>query len=301
MATIKQLDKQIETATKRITDFQRKIEMYQNRTNKACAAVNVSINDIIITEREYAGGRKYHEYRLPESILRTIGFEASFRITQNFESMKENERNIDREKHLLASLTEQCNKMINDANNYEKATAELSFAMEQALSDFRTLWLNKMRNWHKKHYEFIVDASPLARQRYDRANVCQRYFNRTRSWSWCRKSRIMSFLENIKKSTGEILSDDAARMGFNEYMNKKEKETVESWNNGIKLLTNKCSKFGLNESSIRVNHPAMTGKGFSAIITDGTHRVIDVRIILAAEYSVLVSPHIRYIATQKTK
>lgn len=301
MATIKQLDKQIETATKRIADFQRKIEMYQNRTNKACAAVNVSIEIIIVTEHEYSSGRKYYEFRLPESISRTIGFEASFRITSNFDSMKENERKLEREKCLLASLNEQRENMVNDANNYEKATTGLSSALEQALSDFRILWLNKMRDWHKSHYEFIVDAMPLARQRYDRASFCQRYFSHSRDWSWCRKSRIMFFLENVKKSTGEILSDDAARMGFDEYMNKKERETVESWNNGIKLLTNKCSKFGFNESFIRVNHPEMTWKGFSAIITDGTNRIVDVRVIWAAEYSVLVSPHIRYIATQRTK
>ena len=38
MATIKQITKQIETATKRIADFDRKIAMYTERRDKAIAA-----------------------------------------------------------------------------------------------------------------------------------------------------------------------------------------------------------------------------------------------------------------------
>ena len=74
-----------------------------------------------------------------------------------------------------------------------------------------------------------------------------------------------------------------------------------SWNNGITILTNKCYKFGSDENKIRVDAPQMTSKGFSAFITDGKSRIVDVRVIWAAEYSVLVTPHIRYIATQRTK
>ena len=55
MATIKQVNKQIETSTKRIDDFQRKIEMYRTRTIKACDAVNVSIGIIEEREQDYHG------------------------------------------------------------------------------------------------------------------------------------------------------------------------------------------------------------------------------------------------------
>jgi hypothetical protein len=84
-------------------------------------------------------------------------------------------------------------------------------------------------------------------------------------------------------------------------MAKMKQETIRSWNAGINLLTDKCHKFGLDEQAINVQQPSMTSKGFSAIITDGKQRYIDVRVIWAAEYSVLVTPHIRYIATQKSK
>lgn len=301
MATIKQLNKQIETANKRIADYHRKVEMYHVRTIKACNTVNVSIDDIETQEAGGFQGRKWTEYKLPVSIANVIGFDASYRITSNYESMKENERHLANENRHVASLIEQRDKMISDAENYEKATAGLQAALEQAMVDFRAVWFTKMREWYKNHYQFIQTELPRARRRNERANECRRYFSRTRGWHWCRTSKMMRYLDNVCKSSGEIIMDDAARMDFDVYMDVMEQETTKSWNNGIILLTNKCHKFGLRETELRVNHPAMTEKGFSAIITDGTTRVVDVRVIWVAEYSAYVAPHIRYIATQKNK
>lgn len=300
MATIKQLNKQIESSTKRIDDFKRKIEMYRTRTIKACDAVNVSINIIEAVEQDYHG-HKLIDYRLPKSVANELGFESSYRITSNYESMKENERKLDHEKRTLVSLTEQRNKMERDANDYVKATAGLQEALEQAMVDFRAVWFTKMHEWYKNHHQHINNILPNARRRNERAGDCRRYFTRKRDWHWCQTSRIMRYLNGVCKVTGEIVTDDAARMDFNSYMDAMEQETIKSWNNGIAILTDKCHKFGLDESKIRVDAPQMTSKGFSAFITDGKSRIIDVRVIWAAEYSVLVTPHIRYIATQRTK
>lgn len=300
MATIKQLDKQIETANKRIADFQRKIEMYRTRTTKACNAANITIDDIITTVKVY-GSHKLYDTSLPDGVEKAIGFEASFRITNNYDSMKDNERHLESENRRLAALIEQRNKMISDANDYAKATAGLQSALEQAMVDFRAVWFAKMREWYKNHHQHINNVLPDARRRNERANNCHRYFTRKRGWRWCQTSRIMRYLNGVCKSTGEIIMDDAARMDLATYMDAMEQETIKSWNNGIALLTDKCHKFGLNESAIRVNFPEMTEKGFSAMITDGSTRVVDVRVIWAAEFSAYVAPHIRYIATQRTK
>lgn len=64
---------------------------------------------------------------------------------------------------------------------------------------------------------------------------------------------------------------------------------------------NKSRVRSAKEQAIRVDNPTMTEKGFAAHITDGTTRVVHVRVIWAAEYSVLVTPHTRYIATQRTR
>lgn len=300
MATIKQLNKQIETSNKRIDDFKRKIEMYRTRTIKACDAVNVSIDIIEASERDYYG-YKIIDYNLPKPVENKLGFDLSYRITSNYKSMKENERKFKCEKRTLDSLIEQRNKMESDAKDYAKATAWLQEALEQAMVDFRVVWFAKMSEWYKNHYQHINNKLADARFRNGRAKDCSHYFTLTRGWSWCKTSRIMRYLESVCKSTGEIIMDDAARMDFDSYMEAMEQYTTKSWDNGIAILTDKCHKFGLNEMAIRVDYPEMTAKGFSAIITDGTNRIVDVRVIWAAEFSSYVVPHVRYIATQRTK
>lgn len=210
------------------------------------------------------------------------------------------EKDMTKEQKHLASLVDQLNKMVTNQTNYISATQSLHQSLENAMSDFRTVWFDKMKEWHRIHYQYINDILPNARRRNERANECYSYYTRTRVWSWRQTSRIMRFINEVCKSTGEIIMDDAARMDYDSYMDAMKKEMIKSWNKGIDLLTAKCYKFGLNETTITVNHPAMTEKGFSAIITDGTTRIVDIRIIWAAEYSELVTPHTRYIATQKT-
>jgi hypothetical protein len=299
MATIKQINKQLETAQKRISDYKRKVEMYKNRTIKACESVNISIDLIVESEREYRG-HKLRDYKLPVDV-NIIGFEKAFRITDNYESMKNNERYLSREIMLVESLKEQLSKMESDARNYQDATTGLSNALEHSMTDFKKLWFDKMKEWYKAHYSFINSKLQSAKANYERANKCRKYFERTRNWSWRKTSKIMRLLDNVCKHSCEIINDPAANMDFDSYMKAMKQKTSESWNNGIRILTNKCFKFGLNEKAIQVKQPEMTSKGFSAIISDGTQRIIDVRVIWAAEYSTLVIPHIRYIATQRNK
>ena len=300
MATIKQIEKLIETAKKQIADSQRKIEMYHARTIKACRAANITIDDIVITVKVY-GTHKIYDVSLPNEITSSIGFEASYRITSNFDSMKSKERQLESQKHRLASLVEQHDKMLCDANDYAKATSGLQTSLENAMVDFRAVWFEKMRKWYESHFEYINTELQGAITRRNRAYNIKQYFNVTRSWKYRYSSRIYKTIDNIIKKASEIIMDDAANMNHDEYMGKMERETEKSWNNGIVLLTKKCHKFGLDERNIRVDAPQMTTKGFSAFITDGKSRIVDVRVIWAAEYSVLVTPHIRYIATQRTK
>ena len=173
--------------------------------------------------------------------------------------------------------------------------------MKNAMVDFRAVWFEKMRKWHESHFEYINKELQGAITRRNRANNIIQYFDVTRAWKYRFSSRIYKAIDNIRKRASEIIMDDAANMNHDEYMDKMHRETEMSWNNGITILTNKCHKFGLDENKIRVDAPQMTSKGFSAIITDGKSRIVDVRVIWAAEYSVLVTPHIRYIATQRTK
>lgn len=299
MATVKQISKQIETATKRIAEYGRKVEMYRQRAEKACKAANVAW-DALIEEVIEKNGYKFREYRIEGAV---VSYDASYKIRINFQYMKENERHMENEQRHLDYMIEQRAKMIQDAEDYKQATAGLEKALEQSLQGFKTVWFNKMEKWYRNHHAYINSRYAEAKSKYDRAKECKYYFEwRRNNWLLRKTSRIPYFLDRVIKSRAEIIMDDAACVELPVYMAKKAEETALSWANGVKLLTDKCHKFGLNEAAMKVVDVAMSGKGFEAIITDGTARVIDVRVIWAAEYSDIVTPHVRYIATErKTK
>ena len=305
MATIKQIEKQIATANKNISGYEKRIAMYTIRVNNAIAALNkqganITIDDIVMTET--TNGRFVdRDFSLPKEILDVYGWDMVSRVEINREYLDENERNLAREIRHRDDLSAQLEKMVADASAHEQATAGLQQALEQAMTDFRAVWFEKMRKWHESHFEYINKELQGAITRRNRAYNIIQYFDVTRAWKYRFSSRIYKAIDNIRKGASEIIMDDAANMNHDEYMDKMHRETEMSWNNGITILTNKCYKFGLDENKIRVDAPQMTSKGFSAFITDGKSRIVDVRVIWAAEYSVLVTPHIRYIATQRTK
>lgn len=299
MATIKQ----IETANKNIAGFEKRITMYTDRMNKAIAKLNahganITADDIQVEEKQI-GRYTSRDFHLPKAIMDAYDWELTYKVTDNRRSLDENERKHAREIRHRDELMAIRDKMVSDANAHEQATAVLKQALEQAMADFRVVWFDKMRTWHETHYNHINNILPAVTARRDRAQVCQGYFERKHGWWNFERSRMGRFLINTIKGCNEIIYDDAAKMGFDEYMAKAGQETIKSWNAGIILLTDKCHKFGLDEQAIEITRPLMTRKGFSAIIRDGKSRIVNVRVIWAAEYSVLVLPHIRYIATSK--
>ena len=73
MATIKQIEKQIATANKNISGYEKRIAMYTIRVNNAIAALNkqganITIDDIVMTET--TNGRFVdRDFSLPKEIL----------------------------------------------------------------------------------------------------------------------------------------------------------------------------------------------------------------------------------------
>lgn len=305
MATIKQITKQIETATKRIADFDRKIAMYTERRDKAIAAankksgLNICVDDIIV--KENTNGRyTWKEYSLPASIRDAIGFEASFKITNACDYINDNtknkgieERNLAR---LQAELAELEAKAKADADNYNNA---LDSALRSAMADFRVVWFDRMMTWHGKHFDIIKKRTPAMIERRARVRSLQQHFDAYRFRNIHR--RISHFLEATANRCNEIIADDANRYDNRDaYLADVNKELERSWESGIVKLTKKCQGFGVDESNVSTCAPEMTAKGFEVVIRDGKPRVIHARVIWAAEYSDIVEPHIRYIVTERT-
>ena len=304
MATIKQITKQIETATKRIADFDRKIAMYTERRDKAIAAankksgLNICVDDIIV--KENTNGRyTWKEYSLPESIRDAIGFEALFKITNACDYINDNTKNKSIEERnlarLQAELAELEAKAKADADNYNNA---LDSALRSAMADFRVVWFDRMMTWHGKHFDIIKKRTPAMIECRARVRSLQQYFDVYRFRNTHR--RISRFLEATAKRCNEIIADDANRYDNRDaYLADVKKELERSWESGIVKLTNKCQGFGVDESKVSTCAPEMTAKGFEVIIRDGKPRVIHARVIWAAEYSDIVEPHIRYIVTER--
>lgn len=287
MATINSIKKQIETATKRIESFNGKIAMYETRANNAIAKA------IKATGIANINAENYHE------ILNTRdNWDWDYKIGSNFNYKAENEKNLAREIRNLESLTAELAKMEQAANEKETANAPLKAALNDAMVDFKKVWFERMTNWYSKKYDRMRAALSKAIETRDKANRIEReYF-----WSWLSRrnhSRMYKIIENKEQAAKEIIYDDANRMEKPEYMAMVNEMLINDWNAGIDKLTDKCHTFGVDETKVKANHPSMTEKGFEVILTDGTNRIIYARVIWAAEYSDIVTPHTRYIVTER--
>lgn len=298
MATIKQIQKQIETANKNVASFEKKIAMYSTRLDKAVCALNKTGVEFSVEQLVY--DERFHHYNLPNTLRDSIDYTIAYRIVDNMNYLHQNQRDLEREIRRRDTLSETLNKMVADEKAHDAATAGLKQALETAMADFRVSWFERMRDWYGNHYDRVNALYPEKMERKNRALKCDKYFIGRRGYSVYYRSRLCYLLRAIIKNCDEILCDRAIRVSKTDYMERVEKDLTDSWNAGITTLTDKCHVFGLDETQIVVSHPEMTTKGFSAIIRDNKSRVVDVRVIWAAEYSVLVTPHTRYIATQRT-
>jgi len=291
MATINQLSKQIETANKRLADYTRKVDMYRERVNKYCTAAGISADDIVTTEyRPY-----FYDYDLPQEVRDSIGYETAYRITDNYRSMKTNEhhaaveqRNIERLATELAKIQESEDAKRNAFDN------DLAAALENAMQDFKKVWFEKMMNWYKAHHEYINAKKDIARANYRRVHPLCYYFKYTRN-----HHRLFANLNIYERNQTSIFTDNAARMSLEDYLNDCHKYLTAQWSKGIETLTEKCSNYGIDQSKMEIALPAMTEKGFEVYVKDGKPRRIYARVIWAAEDSLIITPHTRYIVTEK--
>ena len=305
MATIKQITKQIETSEKRIADFLRKVAMYEDRRDKNITAVNKKFGTTLTKDSiiiKVCGNERHHwkEFSLPADIREQIGFDAAYKITSAAESLWENTRGLEGEKNhlvcLQGELAELTAKEQSERDNYNNGLAN---ALRTAMKDFREVWFDRMIKWHGRHYDYIMEQLPSAKERRNRVLRLQQYFDRFRFRRT--HNRISNLLERVSSGCSEIISDPASRYDSrNAYLAEVQRNLEKSWDDGIVKLTKKCQGYGVDQSRVTACNPTMTSKGFEVVLRDGNPRVIHARIIWAAEYSDKVEPHVRYIVTERT-
>lgn len=283
MATINQIKKQIETAEKRLNQYEIKIEMYAGRARKNVEKAT-KILGFDVNESNYESIKKQD-------------FDLYFSISNAIEYLNENKKNAERQRRELSELKQKLDAMVCEFEQKNNSQKPLEIGLRTAMNDFRKVWFEKMNDWYKSHFVYMRKRLGNAEKTYSRAKNALHHFQSNHSWHEYRF--VKNYLESVMKSSAKIIMDYANRMGIVEYMELANKKMNEDWENCIKKLVEKCSKFNLNESKIKAHNPEVTEKGFDVILTDGSNRYINARIIWAAEYSVLVAPHTRYIVTEK--
>lgn len=280
MATINQLKKRLESSMKRASQYEARIEMYSARIFKGLEKATKALGTTVTLEN-------YDE------LLTKSNWDLYFPISNAIDYKLENERNLKGEIAQIESLNVQIAHLEKDLNDKKP----LEDALRSAMADFRLVWFEKMIAWYGDHYDYLRSILEKNISRRDRAKVARHYFETRHHWREYRK--VKEYLSRVIKGCNEVILDDANRMEKPEYLAKVREDLDKVWEMGIVKLADKCRTFCLNESNIKASNPRVTEKGFEVILTDGGPRVIDARVIWAAEYSVYVSPHTRYIVTHR--
>lgn len=300
MATINQLTKQIATANKRIADFDKKIEMYTVRTNKVIDGVNkaTGLNITINEVREEVISKQnrpvFRTTSLDKKFKDVIGWEQAYKIENNYQYMKENERDKERELRNIARLEEELASLEQAKSDKEKAyNNTLENALRESMKNFEQAWYERMVDWFGKHYDHIKEITPGIKAKHARVrNILNRLLYSHK--------RIRRSLEQAQKRYGDIIMDTVNRFDSrDEYMGYCKEKLHAQWNAGVIKLTEKCQVFGVDEANVKVGEPKLTSKGFEVYIADNNQRTIHARVIWAAEYSMIIQTHTRYIVTEK--
>lgn len=291
MATINQLNKQIETANKRMADYQRKAEMYAARVAKTLAKVRkLTGNNEVTAENAKQILNIKEDYKQ---------FDLWCALTNANDYEMENRQHAEREQRNIERMAKEIERLATEQQTHNEEIAPLERALTMAMVEFKEQWMRRMMGWYEKYYDMMRTKLDEATNRRKRADNLRRYFRNVHGWHTYQK--VQKYLERVCQYSTGIIMDEANRMAKADYMAKKDMELSRAWNNGIVKLADKCRKYGLDESRIEAQQPSVTEKGFETVVSDGSNRIIYARVIWAAEYSEYVAPHTRYIVTERRK
>lgn len=310
MATINQINKQIETSRKRIADYDRKIAMYTERRDKNIEKankkynINITLDDIIIT---FHGNNThtYKYYSLKPETYKTIGLDMSFKIINAVEYIDQNEMDkVYEEKNLNRLLSELNSLQEKEKEERDRYDNKLEDTLRKILSEFKDTWMIRMIGLHKQHYNRIKRRTPIEISKKDRINSLLSYFKKANLYypHTYRHTRLIKVLDKKLCVCNNIIYDEVNNYdNIDDYLKYIEHELELSWEQGMKKLTRKCQQYNVDQEKVTCTHCDFTNKGIEAYIEDGKPRRIYARVIWAAEYSDSVTPHTRYIVTEKKK
>lgn len=304
------LQKSVEVSERRIAEYAKKAEMYRSRFEKK--------NELGLTldgfRTDWDGTKQRYQEILNHNGKITDGwrdlYESKFGHDEGYwkycdmheyaNYYLDNVRHGLSEKRNHAELKAQldaANAVIAEQKAKEENPDALRKVLVDLMADFKVQWFKVMLDWKSDNYDYVWENKPMWRRWIDRKQRlhCD-YYRQFRF----KHTRLERALEEKEKRLRKSLSSEA--LGYknkDEYMAKVNRDLEWLWHTNTNRLVEKCEGFDIDLDKIEIRNPSVGGKGFSVLIYDGKQRVIDVRTIWAAEYSVIVEPHTRYIITER--
>ena len=295
-----QFEKQIQASEKRIAKYEKNMQMYEARMSKKLELLQKQ--GYMATREDFqiqkTGKWKYdYDITVSEQVKQQVPFSIYMPVVENLQYKQENTDRLADEKETLNKLKEKDKTRTQIADEISEQNKVLAKHLGESLAPFKKHWMEDMTNYHREFYHRIHKALPNARVQYDEL---QKAIYDEKRKNGFRPSTLIKQLEYSRKAFGRILSAPPAAYPTEEsYMNYIKPRLQEEYNNCLYVLADKCRPFQLDAEKVQVHHPRMAERGFDLLLTDNQDRVIDARMIWAAENSEYVSPHTRYVVTER--
>ena len=295
------IEKQIEATNKRIAKYEKNMNMYSARVDKhiaklRMAGINLSRDDFqVIKDPKW----KYSfEVQVTKQVRDMLPFDKWCAIVDTLMYHHENKaRLVDERKHLEELVQKQDEKR--QIQESEQAIDNILVAkLSETLKPFRINWTESMMKWHAAFYDRIHERLPEAREQYP---MLKKQLDELKyEHGYCSRHPDIVNTETKLKNVSRIISAKPVSYDTQDsYLTYIRPQLDEEFDACIAALAAKCRPFALQVDQVQVHHTRMGERGFDLLLTDGKQRVVDARAIWAAEDSLYVTPHSRYIVTER--
>lgn len=286
MATIKSLQRQILSTESKLDKASQRISMYTSRLASALAAATKLL------------GQEVTENNYDALLCAPSDFDTRFRISDNLERLDEAKRAHAKLSRRLSEMQASLTELQQRTSDKEAVLATAISGLSALLDSFHEAWYMKMMNKHLAFYTRIQSAVPAHALKAARLKSILSVGCVSGSYLFAHR-RVISALKAAYSKEKVWLAQPAAILSQEAYMERVARELSQSWEDGLKLLAEKCIRYDVDFSKLEAHSPEMTDLGIEVLLTDDKPRVLHVRVIWAAEYSDIVAPHTRYIITER--
>ena len=295
------IEKQIQAAEKRIAKFEKNVATYGSRVDKQLEKLQkqgflLTLDDFRVIKEK---GWKYgYEWQVSERAKEMLTYDQWYAITNNVERERENSDRLEDERKHLEELVNERDRKDKEKQQLEEKDGALLDKLGEVLNPFRGQWMQMMKDWHDAFYERIHKKLPEARIQYKELKEQYDLLNRQNGFRG--KTSEMIAIEEKRNAYGRILSAPPAAWPTKlAYLEDLRPKLEKQFDDSLRTLAGKCRDFELDTAELRIHHPRFSERGLDVYMTDGTERVVDARMIWAAEESDLVTAHTRYIVTER--